>query len=721
MKRLFLLLWLAVTSITACHAADVGIFVRPNSSSINSPVAGRTWWFDQTNFQVKVYDGSTYRIVSVPKQNYTGSTPPGASNDNTQGYEIGSVWFNSTTKQFYICQDAATGAADWEIYTSRISEADITAKLTTADVLTDWVVSGLIGSVPGSPSLAMTTPSGTAYVSGLRISPSSNPFTYTINKDTYDYLQTDGTINHVAVNNAAPAPTGQVGLGLQKVVTNGTQITTVTQLAGNLPNVKAAVALTNDHAITLGQANTLYAGIGITQTQTASKFWCSPTGGGTPAFRVIVNADLPVIDVAHGGTNNPALTFADLGVYAGNGTQITQIAPPSGGNQVLKSNSGNTALVFGPETKPLGGDGSDSAVTWSTNQTLAAPLQKNCSTFNVSANTTTIDTGSPLSINAQSTLQIASGATVTVSPTVAGGIGATAGSYVGTPGAGKGGGLSGSHSQAAHGGGGGGFGGRGGRGGAASGTGTFGGPGGGAYSSDREGGSGGAGGCADGISGVGGAGGKGGGCATFVSVGTLTIAGTLNVKGDNAAAGTGTNGGAGGGSGGEAELISLTSIVQSGTINVAGGNGSNGSSGGGGGGGAGGRVYRWAPSINTTGATTTLTGGSAGTGSNNGEAGGTGAATNLSGTPNLPLIVYFRNEGKAVLNNLAILNQVRGHGSEMWLEQRVLASMAARNNLDKFCYFMTLPKPRGEFQIDSAKPACINNAIDFRKALENAA
>ena len=40
---------------------------------------------------------------------------PGASNDNTQGFVVGSIWVDSTPAidQAYICTSAATGAATW--------------------------------------------------------------------------------------------------------------------------------------------------------------------------------------------------------------------------------------------------------------------------------------------------------------------------------------------------------------------------------------------------------------------------------------------------------------------------------------------------------------------------------------------------------------------------------------------------------------------------------
>jgi hypothetical protein len=46
------------------------------------------------------------------KDNAT-TTDPGVANDNTQGYAVGSGWFNSTTGVLFSCRDASTGAAVW--------------------------------------------------------------------------------------------------------------------------------------------------------------------------------------------------------------------------------------------------------------------------------------------------------------------------------------------------------------------------------------------------------------------------------------------------------------------------------------------------------------------------------------------------------------------------------------------------------------------------------
>lgn len=45
--------------------------------------------------------------------NMTATTNPTVSSDNTQGYSIGSTWFNTTTDALFIASDVSTGAAVW--------------------------------------------------------------------------------------------------------------------------------------------------------------------------------------------------------------------------------------------------------------------------------------------------------------------------------------------------------------------------------------------------------------------------------------------------------------------------------------------------------------------------------------------------------------------------------------------------------------------------------
>jgi hypothetical protein len=47
--------------------------------------------------------------------NFQATSSPTTSNDNTQGYTIGSIWINTTTNRTYICNSAITSTANWQI------------------------------------------------------------------------------------------------------------------------------------------------------------------------------------------------------------------------------------------------------------------------------------------------------------------------------------------------------------------------------------------------------------------------------------------------------------------------------------------------------------------------------------------------------------------------------------------------------------------------------
>lgn len=46
--------------------------------------------------------------------NFAATMPPAASNDDTEGYEVGSRWIDVTNDESWVCVDASTGAAAWE-------------------------------------------------------------------------------------------------------------------------------------------------------------------------------------------------------------------------------------------------------------------------------------------------------------------------------------------------------------------------------------------------------------------------------------------------------------------------------------------------------------------------------------------------------------------------------------------------------------------------------
>jgi hypothetical protein len=113
LKRL-ISLFIFVTAYINCAAfAQVGLFIRPNSSSLSSPVQGQTWLFNSTNNTMSVYNGSIFQTASQAQGNFAASTNPTATNDNTEGYTVNSVWYNTSNSNLYICVSAATTAAIW--------------------------------------------------------------------------------------------------------------------------------------------------------------------------------------------------------------------------------------------------------------------------------------------------------------------------------------------------------------------------------------------------------------------------------------------------------------------------------------------------------------------------------------------------------------------------------------------------------------------------------
>jgi hypothetical protein len=82
------------------------------------------------------------------KSNYTATTAPTASNDNTQDYGAASRWLNTTTGLEYVCVSAATGAAVWTL-------------LGANDV--PWVTGKFYGTPRGVTPAALLTLASTLY------------------------------------------------------------------------------------------------------------------------------------------------------------------------------------------------------------------------------------------------------------------------------------------------------------------------------------------------------------------------------------------------------------------------------------------------------------------------------------------------------------------------------------------------------------------------------
>lgn len=89
--------------------------------TIVDPVIGDNVDTSKTvTFDLSAIATATQRTITMPdadlefvKHKRDATAAPGASNDNTQGYAVGSQWIDVTGDAEYVCVDASTGAAVW--------------------------------------------------------------------------------------------------------------------------------------------------------------------------------------------------------------------------------------------------------------------------------------------------------------------------------------------------------------------------------------------------------------------------------------------------------------------------------------------------------------------------------------------------------------------------------------------------------------------------------
>lgn len=65
-----------------------------------------------SDWRAERYNGSGWDVL-VPLNNRSASTAPGVGDDDADGYEVGSRWWDTTADKEYVCLDASTGAAVW--------------------------------------------------------------------------------------------------------------------------------------------------------------------------------------------------------------------------------------------------------------------------------------------------------------------------------------------------------------------------------------------------------------------------------------------------------------------------------------------------------------------------------------------------------------------------------------------------------------------------------
>ena len=196
------------------------------------------------------------------------------------------------------------------------------AVLGTRDVSPYGVVEGLVFPIPASgltvtylggivrlaptssvTSAALNTTPGARVGREFAIAGSTKAFT--ASKDTYVYIANDGTLSYSEQSNGAAKPTltslnADLGQYLWKVVTNGTDVTSVTDLRGFAPAFLEHVAL--------GQ------GSYVTATQGATIRWTAP-------YRCRVLKVYSICAAALGASDTGTTTFAR--VADGTATNIT--------------------------------------------------------------------------------------------------------------------------------------------------------------------------------------------------------------------------------------------------------------------------------------------------------------------------------------------------------------------------------------------------------------
>lgn len=291
MKYIWLALILIILNSQFANAQS-GLFIAPSTSVFTSPLTGQSWLFNSTSRTIEVYNGATYTTVNYPFSNLSASTNPTSSNDNTQGYVIGSFWINQTTQTLYMATSVATSSAVWvgmNVVTSTIPLANIQQGGATDGQSLVWNNGAGVWN-PANPLIGL---------SQLTQSGATNNQVITWNNGDSAWEPANagsGTVTDVTTGNLSPLFTASFA-----------NPTTTPLLSFSLSACASHGILSNATSgshVPAYNVLSLTAGTGL-------------TGGGDLATSPTVSLSTPV-SVANGGSG--ASTFTQYGVLIGEGT-----------------------------------------------------------------------------------------------------------------------------------------------------------------------------------------------------------------------------------------------------------------------------------------------------------------------------------------------------------------------------------------------------------------
>ena len=90
-------------------------------------------FFNTTSLVLEFFDGTAWNSVTSLKDKLDATTAPTASDDDSQGYSIGSKWLDVTNERVYFATDVTTGAANWMLLAETKSNFTATVAPTAND------------------------------------------------------------------------------------------------------------------------------------------------------------------------------------------------------------------------------------------------------------------------------------------------------------------------------------------------------------------------------------------------------------------------------------------------------------------------------------------------------------------------------------------------------------------------------------------------------------